>query len=292
VQPGTTLAEYVASGPVSGIVVLHHGRIAFERYPRMRPGDRHLLMSVTKAFTSALVGILELRGVLDLRQPVEAVIGELAGTAWAAIAIDDVLAMASGIDCREIDTPGAYSDPGHPYYQFEATLGWRPAGGGPLRSPQEFVAVLPAHRPPGEAYEYTGVNTFLLSWLVAQAPVITAEHLRRIQAGGRPALHRDPGPLPGYVTTAYGPRLPPAARQPPVELRHRRRRPVQGRLRRAGALRLARPRPRHRLHRDPRRGWLAQPAALVQPPPGPGHRLTPGPGGITAAGQSAVPSAG
>lgn len=42
VQPGTSLEEYVASGPVSGIVVVLGGRIAFERYPRMCPGDRHL----------------------------------------------------------------------------------------------------------------------------------------------------------------------------------------------------------------------------------------------------------
>lgn len=36
-QPGTSLDEYVSSGPVSGIVVVFGGRIVFERYPRMRP---------------------------------------------------------------------------------------------------------------------------------------------------------------------------------------------------------------------------------------------------------------
>jgi CubicO group peptidase (beta-lactamase class C family) len=77
VQPGMSLEEYVASGPVSGIVVVWRGRIAFERYPWMRPGERHLLMSVTKAFTSAVAGILELGGVLDLRQPVDLLIGDL-----------------------------------------------------------------------------------------------------------------------------------------------------------------------------------------------------------------------
>src|SRR5216684_3785265 len=62
VEPGVSLEEYVAAGPVSGIVVVRGGTIVFERYPRMRPGDRHLLMSVTKVFTSAVTGILELRG--------------------------------------------------------------------------------------------------------------------------------------------------------------------------------------------------------------------------------------
>ena len=277
VQPGVSLDEYVASGPVSGMVVVWRGRVAFERYPRMRPGQRHLLMSVTKAFTSAVAGILEARGVLDLSQPVDALIGELAGSGWAGVRGTDVLGMASGIDCLEIDVPGGYDDPAHPFYRFEASLGWRPAQDQPVLSPYQVVAALPAHRPPGEAYEYTSVNTFVVSWLIERAtglpfaevlareiwqrarfeapaqlcgsaagapashgglsatlrdlarfgmlftpsaqivtehPVISHEHLRRIQAGGRPELHRDRGaPLPGDATEAYGPALPPASRQ-------------------------------------------------------------------------------
>jgi CubicO group peptidase (beta-lactamase class C family) len=272
VQPGVSLDEYVAAGPVSGMVVVRRGRVLFERYPRMRPDDRHLLMSVTKAVTAALVGILELGGGLALGQPVGAFIGELAGSAWAGITIRDVLGMASGIDCLEIDVPGAYNDPAHPFYQFEATLGWRPAPDGPLPTPYEFVAALPSRRPPGEVYEYTSVNTFVLSWLIervtglpfadalgreiwsadgfeapallcgsaagapgshgglcttlrdlarfgmlftpsAAAPVIAAEHLRRIQAGARPDLRRPRRDLPEYVTAAYGDDLPYASRQ-------------------------------------------------------------------------------
>ncbi|HEY7014498.1 MAG TPA: serine hydrolase domain-containing protein [Streptosporangiaceae bacterium] len=276
VQPDVSLDEYVASGPVSGMVVVWRGRVAFERYPRMESGQRHLMMSVTKAVTSVVAGILELRGALDPRQPVDALIGELAGSGWAGVRGTDVLAMASGIDCLEVDVPGGYDDPAHPYYRFEACFGWRPACDGPVPSPYEFVAALPAHRPPGEAYEYTGANTFILSWLVERAAgrpfaevlgreiwqragfevpaqlcvsadgapashgglsvtlrdlarfgmlftpsarlvsghrVISAEHLRRIQGGARRELHRDRGPLPGYMTEAYGPVLPPASRQ-------------------------------------------------------------------------------
>jgi CubicO group peptidase (beta-lactamase class C family) len=277
VAPGTPLDEYVARGPVTGIVAVLGGRIVYERYPRMRPGQRHFLMSVTKAFTSALIGILEARGALDLSWPVDAVITELAGSGWAGVPVRDVLSMASGIDCADDNTPGACTDPGHPFYRFEATLGWRPAGDRPLPSPYEYVAGLRSHRPPGEIYEYLSVNTFVLSWLiewltglpfaevlrreiwskagfeapaqlsgsatgapgshgglsitlrdlarfgmlftpssglVAGSDVITARHLRLIQTGGRPELHRDdPATLPGYVTAAQGTDLPPASRQ-------------------------------------------------------------------------------
>jgi CubicO group peptidase (beta-lactamase class C family) len=238
VQPGVSLDEYVAAGPVSGIVVVRRGRIVFERYPRMRPGDRHLLMSVTKAVTSALVGILELRGALDIAQPVDAVIGELAGSAWAGIAVRDVLDMASGIDCLEIDVPGAYDDPAHPFYRFEATLGWRPSSGGPPPTPYEFVAALPSHRPPGEAYEYTGVNTFVLSWLVESVTGLPfAEVLGREiwSAGGfgAPALlcgsaAGAPGSHGGLCTTLrdlarFGMLFTPSAASPVITAEHLRR---------------------------------------------------------------------
>lgn len=277
VEPGVSLEQYVAAGPVSGMIVVLGGTIVFERYPRMGPGDRHFLMSVTKAFTSAVAGILELRGELDLAQPVDAVVGELAGSGWAGVPAGDVLSMASGIACLEVDTSGGYDDPAHPFYRFEACLGWRPDGGNRLPSAYQYVAGLPSHRPHGEVYEYTGVNTFVLSWLiervtgrpfgevlgreiwsragfeapallcggpdgapgshgglcttlrdlarfgmlftpsarlVADQEIISAGHVRRIQAGARPELHRtQAGTRPGYVTAAYGPRLPPASRQ-------------------------------------------------------------------------------
>jgi CubicO group peptidase (beta-lactamase class C family) len=180
VEPGVSLADYVGRAPVSGIVVVLRGRIVFERYPRMRSGQRHLLMSVTKVFTSAIAGILDLRGTLDLSRPVDSVIGELAGSGWAGVSGTDVLAMASGIDCLEVDQPGAYDDPAHSYYRFEASLGWRPAGDAPPATAYDVVAALPSHRPPGEAYEYTSANTFVLSWLAERVTGLPfAELLRR-----------------------------------------------------------------------------------------------------------------
>src|SRR5262249_18051357 len=78
-------------------------------------------MSVTKLFPAVLVGILERRGPVDLGQPVDAVIGELARAGWAGVPIGDVLDMASGIDCLEVDDPDAYTDPEHPFYAFAGT---------------------------------------------------------------------------------------------------------------------------------------------------------------------------
>ena len=37
VEPGVSLEEYVATSPVSGVVVVRSGTIVFERYPRWSP---------------------------------------------------------------------------------------------------------------------------------------------------------------------------------------------------------------------------------------------------------------
>jgi CubicO group peptidase (beta-lactamase class C family) len=276
VGPDQTLADYVATAPVDGIIMLHNGRIVYERYPGMRPDQRHLLMSVTKIFPAVLVGLLEQRGQLDIAKPVDSAVGELATAGWRGVPVDDIVNMRSGIDCLEVDSPGAYTDPDHPFFRFEASLGWRAAAPDLPPSTYELVAVLPAHRRPGEAYEYTSVNTFVLSWLVervtggtfaevlgreiwsragfqapaqlclsptgvpvshgglsvtlrdlasfgllftpswhrvADQPIIDRELLRRMRSGGRPGLHADRGPLPGYITAAYGDALPPASWQ-------------------------------------------------------------------------------
>ncbi|HZR52349.1 MAG TPA: serine hydrolase domain-containing protein [Streptosporangiaceae bacterium] len=199
---GMSLDAYVAAAPVSGIVVVRGGRIVFERYPRMRPDDRHLLMSVSKVFASVLVGLLEERGQVDLSRPVDAYVKELAGSGWAGVPVRDVLGMASGIDCREVGNPGAYTDPADPFYRFEATLGWRP----PVpETAYSVVSSLSSAGPSGEVYEYTSVNTFVLGWLVSRVTglsldaVLAREIWSRggfeaplslcVSADGAPAIH-------------------------------------------------------------------------------------------------------
>jgi hypothetical protein len=59
------LADYIRRAPVNGIIIVQHGRILYECYPRMRPFEKHLLMSVTKVFVSTLVAILTSRGLVD-----------------------------------------------------------------------------------------------------------------------------------------------------------------------------------------------------------------------------------
>ena len=157
------LDDYIQAAPVNGLVILQHGRVVYEAYPRMRPYDKHALMSVTKVMVATLVAQLKARGLVDVNSPVERYLPEVRGSGWEGVALQDVLDMASGIDAPEVGE--GFVNPRHPYYQYEASLGWLPATARTLKSTYRYVARLKRRTPPGQAYAYTSVNTFLLAWL-------------------------------------------------------------------------------------------------------------------------------
>lgn len=159
------LDDYVQRGPVNGVIILERGAVVYERYPRMRRTDKHLLMSVSKVFAGTLIAILEDRGELDTTAPVEAYVPELRGSGWEGVSVRDVLDMASGIDCDEL-APDAYHETDSTYYPFEESLGLLPTYPESRYSTWDYVAGLRRATPPGTVYEYTSVDTFVLGWIV------------------------------------------------------------------------------------------------------------------------------
>jgi CubicO group peptidase (beta-lactamase class C family) len=165
-----TLDEYISGdNGIDGFIVLHHGRVVYEAYPRMRSEDKHLLMSVTKAFVGTAVGILEDRGKIDIRRPINDYIHALKGTAWEGIAVRDILEMASGMEGAN----ESYTDPTNKHYQYEASLGWQPTTPEMPETVREsetyrYLASLRRLRNPGETWAYTSINTAILGWLLEE----------------------------------------------------------------------------------------------------------------------------
>ena len=160
-----SLDQWIADGTVDGFLVLHRGQIVFEEYPRMRPFDKHHWWSVRKGLVGTVIAMLEDEGLVDVQRGVETYIDELKDTAWEGIPVIDVLDMASGTSGLEADDPDALTGEASRYYQYEASVGNRPATATTMASTFDYVGGLPSHRPNGEAYEYTTVNTFVLTWL-------------------------------------------------------------------------------------------------------------------------------
>ncbi len=166
----TSFQDYIKTGPVNGVLILHRNRVVFEQYPRMRDFDKHLFMSVTKIYVSTLIAILEDEGLIDSDLTVDHYLEGTRGSGWEGVKVRDVLDMTSGIASIETDTE-AYTNPDHPHYQYEASLGWLEPTKNTRASTYEHVASLKSKQPPGEAFEYSSVNTFLLSWLAEKITV-------------------------------------------------------------------------------------------------------------------------
>ena len=148
-----------------GVVVLHKGKIVYERYPRMRDYEMPVYWSVAKSFVGTVVRILEERGEIDVSDPIEYYIPQMSESAMAGTSVRDILDMASGLDCAD-----EYDDKESCYYKYSMTIGDGYRLEGAMDNPYEFAATFAAEREaePGTMFSYSGFNTFVLAWLVQE----------------------------------------------------------------------------------------------------------------------------
>ena len=168
-----TLDQFVNNGAVDGCIVLHAGKIVYEKYPTISPNDSHIIMSVTKAFVLTALAILEDQGKVDLTKPVEQYLPELKGSDWAGTRLRDLVDMRSGMEGVE-DTEDAYRNPKHKEFQLEATLGWLPRTAPEIPEPARngdlfgMLRTIKRERPAGEKWAYTSSNTVVLGEIVSR----------------------------------------------------------------------------------------------------------------------------
>ena len=172
-EPEQTLDQFVNNGAVDGCIVLHAGKIVYEKYPTIQPDDLHILMSVTKAVVLTALAILEDQEKIDLTKPVETYLPELKGSDWAGTRLRDLVDMRSGMEGAETGAD-AYRDPRHKQFQLEATLGWQ------LRTAAElpeaarrgdllaFFRTIKREGPAGEKWAYTSSNTAVIGEIVSR----------------------------------------------------------------------------------------------------------------------------
>ena len=145
------------------VLIVHKGEIVYEKYPRMKPHEKPVFWSVAKVFTATLVAILEEQNKIDTTLPIDFYLPELKGSDFEGILIQNILDMATGIKCSE-----EYVDKQACYYVYSSAIGdgfWTTES---PDNPYEFVAKLKVGQfaEQGQQYDYSGVNTFILGWLV------------------------------------------------------------------------------------------------------------------------------
>jgi CubicO group peptidase (beta-lactamase class C family) len=158
------VAELMRAGFTDGLLVLHHGEVVVEEYGRgMRPGDPHLLQSVSKSITGTLAGVLVGAGALAPEDMVVAHVPELAGTSFDGASVRDLLDMRAGTRFDE-----TYDDPASDIRASEAQFGWAP-GPPPAPDALTYLASLANARAHGGRFEYRSILTDVLGLVLERA---------------------------------------------------------------------------------------------------------------------------
>ncbi len=165
-QQAMTWEQSLAATYTDGIVVLHRGKIVYERYfGVLTPEGQHAAMSVTKSVVGTLGATLVAEGRIDASKRVVDYVPELAHSAFANASVRQVLDMTTGLKYSE-----DYADP-------NAEVWAHAQAGNPLPKPKgytgprtyyEFLQSVELEGKHGVAFSYKTINTDVLGWVIAR----------------------------------------------------------------------------------------------------------------------------
>jgi len=161
-----TWKESLSANYTDGILILHRGRIVYEKYSGcLDDTGKHAAMSMTKSITGLLAEILVAEGQLDESARVATIIPELKDSAFGNATVRQVMDMTTALDYSE-----DYSDP-------EADIWTYSKAASPLPKPKgyqgpngylEYLQTVKQDGDHGEAFGYRTVNTDALGWIISR----------------------------------------------------------------------------------------------------------------------------
>ena len=161
-----TWEESLYANYTDGMLILHQGRVVYERYFGCLEEDgQHAAMSMTKSVTGLLAEILVVEGVLDDTARVADIIPEIAGSAFASATVRQVMDMTTGVRYSE-----DYSDPNADIWLYSAAASPLPKPDG-YEGPDGYWEYLRQVQPEGEhgaAFHYKTINSDMLGWIVSR----------------------------------------------------------------------------------------------------------------------------
>jgi len=154
-------------GETHALLIVQGGRITFERYGEgFDAASTHHSWSMAKSITQALVGILVKDGKLDVAARAD--VPEWSGDARAAITLDQLLRMSSGLKFSEDYAPATgTSDVIAMLFQ---------AGKDDVAA---YAAAQPLEHAPGTYWSYASGTTNIISRIASRAPGAFGEEFKR-----------------------------------------------------------------------------------------------------------------
>ena len=165
----STIDEFLDDSYTDGFIVVHRGRIVWERYFNgMDERTLHLSQSVAKSVTAATAGCLIAQGILDASLPITHYLPELAATAYQGATLNHVLDMTSGVRFNE-----DYNDPYSEVGKIDVACGWKPPPPGAQDFPDHMweliLSLTTREREHGERFVYRSIETDVLAFCMERA---------------------------------------------------------------------------------------------------------------------------
>ncbi|MBR8534080.1 beta-lactamase family protein [Carboxylicivirga sediminis] len=151
------------SARMQGLLVIHDGKIALEKYMGMRPTDKHVWFSASKTLTGILVHMLEEDGLIDFEKNVTHYIPEYDSEDWQKVKVKHLLHHVSGMDY--VETNKNFKTPGHPLaVGFAYAIATRHEVSD--KSLFDIMRDVKLYIEPGTAFDYSTMNTQILGMIV------------------------------------------------------------------------------------------------------------------------------
>lgn len=162
-----TWAQSLGANYTDSIVVLHKGKIVYEKYTGvMTPHTAHMAMSVTKSVFGLLGAMLVHEGKIDENALVTQYVPELKDSAYGDATVRQVLDMTIGVKYSEV-----YADPKAEIWDHVRANGVlpKPPGYTGPASSYAFLQGLKKEGEHGQAFAYKTVNSDVLGWIIKRA---------------------------------------------------------------------------------------------------------------------------
>lgn len=161
-----TFAESLAANYTDGLLILHRGKIVYERYSGcLDEAGKHGAMSMTKSMTGLLAEILVVEDKLDDTALVADIIPELADSAFGNATVRQVMDMTTGLAYSE-----DYADPNADIWIYSAAASPMPKPAG-YSGPNGYFEYLQTVKPEGEhgdGFHYKTINSDALGWIISR----------------------------------------------------------------------------------------------------------------------------
>ena len=160
-----TVADWQRATYTDGLVVLHRGRLVYERYHvGMTAAQPHALWSLSKSLAGLLATELIQQGVIDAQAPVSRYLPELRESAWGDATVQQTLDMTTGARYSE-----NFADPSAAVFRYLGAAGLLPvpaAAAAAPRSVTAFLQTVPKDGEHGTGFAYKSVDTEVIGWLL------------------------------------------------------------------------------------------------------------------------------